>query len=416
MAPADEDPAFASAAALREADRHQEAAAEYERLAAEFERTGDRRRQAVARIELAYRQLLLGQHADAEAALPELRELTAGNVPLASRVAHLGAIVLYREGKMEEALREAERALARARDAGDPELTGQTYGVLGTVHSLSGRYRESLATSERRVALARRHLPGSGELTRALNSLGIDYRHFGRYAEAERVYEEALAIHRAEQDTNGVAIILYNRFGESEAGDPDWRAAAASLYGLLLDPLAPGPGREILVVAERPLGLDPAGPRAGSATGPFGRAMLAVGNPAAAGVGVSAAPLPYAEAEARRVTRLYGRAGSDLLRGEQATLSGCETALGERVRGEGVVGLPHAFLAAGARAVLVSLWRVDDRETAELMHRFYRELDAGHAPGEALWRARRGWLTGPEGPAHPSRWAPFILVGSLGSR
>jgi CHAT domain-containing protein/tetratricopeptide (TPR) repeat protein len=99
------------------------------------------------------------------------------------------------------------------------------------------------------------------------------------------------------------------------------------------------------------------------------------------------------------------------LNAELVTLSACETALGQRVRGEGVIGLPHAFLSAGAGAVLVTLWRVDDRATAAFMEDFYREVHAGESPAEALRiaRARRVGASG----EHPAYWAPFVLVGVL---
>jgi CHAT domain-containing protein len=99
------------------------------------------------------------------------------------------------------------------------------------------------------------------------------------------------------------------------------------------------------------------------------------------------------------------------LRAELVTLSACESALGQRVHGEGVIGLPHAFLAAGARAAVVSLWRVEDRSTAAFMEQFYRALRGGQTPGHALAAVRRAHLAMGGGSDHPSRWAAFILVG-----
>jgi CHAT domain-containing protein len=63
-------------------------------------------------------------------------------------------------------------------------------------------------------------------------------------------------------------------------------------------------------------------------------------------------------------------------------LSACRTALGKEIRGEGLVGLTRGFFQAGARSVVVSLWEVEDRATAELMRRFYREMlrEAGRPP------------------------------------
>jgi CHAT domain-containing protein/Tfp pilus assembly protein PilF len=96
------------------------------------------------------------------------------------------------------------------------------------------------------------------------------------------------------------------------------------------------------------------------------------------------------------------------------TLSACETGLGRLERGEGVMGLTRAFMAAGARSVMVSLWKVNDRSTSLLMERFYRGLLKDGAPGAtALARAKRALLEHPE-TRSPFYWAPFVLVGSAG--
>lgn len=190
------------------------------------------------------------------------------------------------------------------------------------------------------------------------------------------------------------------------------------------------------------------------------RTLLAVGNP-------EGASLPFAEREARAAYELFRPDGADLLVGRRAsvdrwltlsparyrylhiaahaevndrhpaqtrvllsgstldlariraldlradlvTLSACESALGVRVRGEGVIGLPHAFLSAGASAVLVTLWRVDDQATALFMEEFYGEMRGGAAPATALQTVRHRWMTRlPR--AHPAFWAPFVLVGA----
>lgn len=92
------------------------------------------------------------------------------------------------------------------------------------------------------------------------------------------------------------------------------------------------------------------------------------------------------------------------------TLSACETALGRRVRGEGVIGLPHAFLSAGARGVVVSLWRVRDKAAAEFMTEFYGRLNSGLSPAAALADVRRSLIARQ---APPSEWAAFVLVGGF---
>lgn len=98
--------------------------------------------------------------------------------------------------------------------------------------------------------------------------------------------------------------------------------------------------------------------------------------------------------------------GADLV-----TLSACETGVGRVARGEGVLGLPRAVLAAGARSVLVSLWKVNDQSAAGLMTAFYRELLARDLPAhEALAGAKRLLLQSEE-TRSPFHWAPFVLNG-----
>jgi CHAT domain-containing protein len=91
------------------------------------------------------------------------------------------------------------------------------------------------------------------------------------------------------------------------------------------------------------------------------------------------------------------------------TLSACETGLG-RAAGGDLVGLCRGFLAAGARTLVVSLWRVDDAATAELMAAFYRQLTAGQSPAAAL---RAAQLAGLARYGHPYYWAPWVVVGNV---
>ena len=92
-------------------------------------------------------------------------------------------------------------------------------------------------------------------------------------------------------------------------------------------------------------------------------------------------------------------------------LSACDTALGKNVRGEGLTGLTRAFLYAGASAVMASLWRVQDRATAELMKRFYRAiLVDGLSPAAALRQAQLSLRSEPRWRS-PYFWAPFVLQG-----
>jgi len=91
-------------------------------------------------------------------------------------------------------------------------------------------------------------------------------------------------------------------------------------------------------------------------------------------------------------------------------LSGCESAGGRVRSGEGVTGLANAFLAAGAPAVVATLWPVSDATTADLMDRFYQELARGAAAAEAL-RAAQAAIRATPATQHPFFWAGFVLIG-----
>ncbi len=96
------------------------------------------------------------------------------------------------------------------------------------------------------------------------------------------------------------------------------------------------------------------------------------------------------------------------LKAELVVLSGCETALGDPVRAEGMVGLTRAFQVAGARSVVASQWRVEDEGTAALMEAFHRRLRQGVAKDVALQEAM-GEVR--KDRPNPYFWAPFILLG-----
>ena len=95
---------------------------------------------------------------------------------------------------------------------------------------------------------------------------------------------------------------------------------------------------------------------------------------------------------------------------ELVTLSACRSALGPRLGGEGLIGLSRGFFYAGARRLVVSLWDVDDRATAELMDLFYRALAAGKSAPAALAEAQRSLRRDQRWQA-PFYWAPFVVMG-----
>ncbi len=94
---------------------------------------------------------------------------------------------------------------------------------------------------------------------------------------------------------------------------------------------------------------------------------------------------------------------------ELVVLSACGTALGEEIRGEGLIGLTRGFMHAGTPRVIVSLWEVQDRAARELMALFYRFLLRDQlAPADALRRAQvEMW----QARQPPAAWAAFVLQG-----
>ena len=99
------------------------------------------------------------------------------------------------------------------------------------------------------------------------------------------------------------------------------------------------------------------------------------------------------------------------LNADLVVLSGCRTALGSEIKGEGLVGLTRGFMYAGTARVVASLWDVRDEATSELMSRFYERMfkdrmkpaAALRAAQVSMWRERR-WSA-------PYFWASFILQG-----
>lgn len=99
------------------------------------------------------------------------------------------------------------------------------------------------------------------------------------------------------------------------------------------------------------------------------------------------------------------------LNADLVVLSACQTALGQEIRGEGLMGLTRGFMYAGAARVLASLWSVDDQATSELMQRFYRHMISGkQTPAAALRQAQIEMARDPRW-ASPYYWAGFSLQG-----
>jgi CHAT domain-containing protein/tetratricopeptide (TPR) repeat protein len=129
--------------------------------------------------------------------------------------------------------------------------------------------------------------------------------------------------------------------------------------------------------------------------------------------GLSSLVLSMVDAQGRpangflRLTDIYNmKLAADLV-----TLSACQTGLGKQITGEGVLGLTRGFLYAGAARVIVSLWSVNDRATAELMTRFYRHLLKDNQTPAASLRAAQVEMWQSRQWKSPYYWAAFVQHG-----
>jgi CHAT domain-containing protein len=95
-------------------------------------------------------------------------------------------------------------------------------------------------------------------------------------------------------------------------------------------------------------------------------------------------------------------------------LSACDTAVGPLQGQEGIANLSRAFLLAGARTVISTLWQIDDSSSLFLMKRFYAHLSANGSAASALTAAKRDMLRTFGRKALPYQWAGFTIEGAAG--
>jgi CHAT domain-containing protein len=99
------------------------------------------------------------------------------------------------------------------------------------------------------------------------------------------------------------------------------------------------------------------------------------------------------------------------LNAELTTLSACDTGVGKLQGQEGVSSLVEAFLVAGSKSVVASLWSADDTFASALMNRFYSRLGHGEDTGSALRNAKLDLLAKYGEQVSPFYWAAFVAVG-----
>jgi CHAT domain-containing protein len=99
------------------------------------------------------------------------------------------------------------------------------------------------------------------------------------------------------------------------------------------------------------------------------------------------------------------------LKADLVVLSACNTAMGRSFRHDEISDLVPAFLLAGARTVVGSIWPLEDRSTAHLMTRFYAYLARGMDKGSALRQAKLDFIAKYKDAALPVLWAGMVMIG-----
>lgn len=101
------------------------------------------------------------------------------------------------------------------------------------------------------------------------------------------------------------------------------------------------------------------------------------------------------------------------LNANMVTLSACQTGIGKLQKGQGMMSLSKGFYYAGAKSIVNTLWKINDKSTVQLMENFYEELSRGKSKTEALRLAKLKYLesTDDELLKHPYYWAAFVVSG-----
>lgn len=97
---------------------------------------------------------------------------------------------------------------------------------------------------------------------------------------------------------------------------------------------------------------------------------------------------------------------------QMVVLSACNTGIGTMQHGEGLMSLSRALVYSGVQSSVYSLWEVPDKETAELMILFYKNLGKGQSKDEALKNAKQQFIKNNPAKSHPYYWAGFVINGN----
>jgi CHAT domain-containing protein len=111
---------------------------------------------------------------------------------------------------------------------------------------------------------------------------------------------------------------------------------------------------------------------------------------------------------------LYELYNIDLARSKLAILSACETGIGKEFRGEGVFSIARGFANAGCPSIIMSLWKVNDIVSSDIMAQFYKNLRKGQKINKALRTSKIAFINQTDAlGAHPGNWAAFVPLGQM---
>jgi CHAT domain-containing protein len=259
--------------------------------------------------------------------------------------------------------------------------------------------------------------PGPGRTSRVCSAVGVrgDRCHA---ANADRVLgKDAQAVTRGGISSFARSAPWRSLDTTAEAAEID-RQLTGSSYGpvrkyvggeALQEVFQAQSSPRILHVATHGFFLDDPSPRAATPENPLLRSgIVLAGTNVAPSAGGTSTRVADGWVTAEDVVAM-NLAGTELV-----VLSACETGLGRVVAGDGVYGLRRAFILAGARSLITSLYKVPNHETAGLMKAFYESLARGKGKLDSLREAQLSVLRqrrNAGGAAHPFYWASFILIG-----
>jgi len=95
-------------------------------------------------------------------------------------------------------------------------------------------------------------------------------------------------------------------------------------------------------------------------------------------------------------------------------MSACNTGYGQLAKGEGIMSLSRAFMHAGCKSIIASLWLANDESTSSIIQGFYKHAADGLNKHEALQKAKLDYLQQADPlTAHPYFWANLVTVGDM---